>query len=111
LEEIRRSDNTRKSLVRAWAEIPVDTLQGIRNLALMSVFFLTGCRVSAVTGACVGHVETDGIDQYLHRTEERNRKRRKILLDAARPVFASRARLTRSPIRRWHVMLCPCFDA
>jgi len=31
-------------------------LQGIRDLALMSVFFLTGCRVSAVTGACVGHM-------------------------------------------------------
>ena len=52
----------------------------MRDLALMSVFFLTGCRVSAVTGACVGH--------YLNVTEKRNRKRRKILLDAARPVLA-----------------------
>src|SRR5262249_43243535 len=32
----------------------------IRDLALMSVFFLTGCRVSAVVGACVGHLETEG---------------------------------------------------
>ena len=55
---------------------------------MMSVFFLTGCRVSAVTGACVGHLETDGVDHYLHVTEKRNRKRRKILLDAARPVLA-----------------------
>jgi hypothetical protein len=31
-------------------------------LAMMSVFFLTGCQVSAVTGACVGHPETDGVD-------------------------------------------------
>ena len=54
----------------------------------MSVFFLTGCRVSAVTGACVGHLETDGVEHYLHVTEKRNRKRRKILLDAARPVLA-----------------------
>jgi hypothetical protein len=38
----------------------------------MSVFFLTGCRVSAVTGACVGHLETDGIEHYLHVTEKRN---------------------------------------
>jgi len=68
--------------------IPTDTLQGIRDLALMSVFFLTGCRVSAVTGACVGHLETDGVDHYLNVTEKRNRKRRKILLDAARPVLA-----------------------
>ena len=59
---------------------------------MMSVFFLTGCRVSAVTGACVGHLETDGIDHYLHVTEKRNRKRRKILLDAARPVLAYVAR-------------------
>ena len=54
----------------------------------MSVFFLTGCRVSAVTGACVGHLETDGVEHYLHVTEKRNKKRRKILLDAARPVLA-----------------------
>jgi Phage integrase family len=68
--------------------IPADTLQGIRDLAMMSVFFLTGCRVSAVTGACVGHLETDGVEHYLHVTEKRNKKRRKILLDAARPVLA-----------------------
>jgi integrase len=68
--------------------IPTDTLQGIRDLALMSVFFLTGCRVSAVIGACVGHLETDGVEHYLHVTEKRNKKRRKILLDAARPLLA-----------------------
>ncbi len=64
----------------------------MRDLALMSVFFLTGCLVSAVTGACVGHLETDGVDFYLNVTEKRNRKRRKILLDAARPVLAYVAR-------------------
>jgi site-specific recombinase XerD len=68
--------------------IPTDMLQGIRDLALMSAFFLTGCRVSAVTVACVGHLETDGVEHYLHVTEKRNKKRRKILLDAARPVLA-----------------------
>ena len=46
-------------LVKAY---PAETLQGIRDLALMSVFFITGCRVSAVTGACVGHLETDGVE-------------------------------------------------
>src|SRR5215470_15740427 len=55
---------------------------------MMSVFFLTGCRVSAVVGACVGHLETDGVERYLHITEKRNKKRRKILLDAARSVLA-----------------------
>jgi len=68
--------------------IPIETLQGIRDLALMSVFFITGCRVSAIVQACVGHLETDGVEHYLHVTEKRNKKRRKILLDAARPVRA-----------------------
>jgi integrase/recombinase XerD len=68
--------------------VRADSLQGLRDLAMMSVFLLTGCRVSSVTGACVGHLETDGVDHYLHVTEKRNRKRRKILLDAARPLQA-----------------------
>jgi site-specific recombinase XerD len=79
---------TQRQAIALLEAIPTDTLQGIRDLALMSVFFLTGCRVSAVTGACVGHLETDGIEHFLHVTEKRNRKRRKILLDAARPVLA-----------------------
>ena len=45
---------TQKQAIALLEAIPADTLQGIRDLALMSVFFLTGCRVSAVTGACVG---------------------------------------------------------
>ena len=53
----------------------------------MSLFFLTGCRVSAVAGACVGHLQIDGVEHDLHVSENRNTKR-KILLDAARPVLA-----------------------
>src|SRR3954452_15565235 len=83
---------TQRQAITMLEAIPGDTLQGIRDLALMSVFFLTGCRVSAVTGACVGHLETDGVEHFLHVTEKRNRKRRKILLDAARPVLAYVAR-------------------
>jgi integrase len=79
---------TRLQAIALLEAIPTDTLQGIRDLALMSVFFLTGCRVSAVTGACVGHLEHDGVDHYLNVTEKRNKKRRKILLDAARPLLA-----------------------
>src|SRR5204862_6317298 len=75
---------TQKQAIALLEAIPSDTLQGIRDLAMMSVFFLTGYRVSAVVGACVGHLETDGVEPYLHVTEKRNRKRRKILLDAAR---------------------------
>jgi integrase len=54
----------------------------------MSVFFLTGCRVSAVVSARVGDLESDGVEHYLHVTEKRGKKRRKILLDAARAVRA-----------------------
>ena len=54
-----------------------------RDLALMSVFFITGCRVSAIIHACVGHLETDRVEHYLHVTEKRGKRRRKILLDAA----------------------------
>jgi len=45
-----------------------------------------------VTGACLGHLETDGVEHYLHVTEKRNKKRGKILLDAGRPVLAFVAR-------------------
>jgi hypothetical protein len=65
--------------------IPADTLQGIRDLALMSTFLLIGCRAAAVTGSYVGHLETDGVDHFLHVTEKRNRKQWKIHLDAAGP--------------------------
>src|SRR5262245_35386637 len=51
---------TQKRATTLLEAIPSDTLQGIRDLAMMSVFFLTGCRVSAVVGTCVGHLETDG---------------------------------------------------
>ena len=79
---------TQRQAISLLEAIPAETLQGIRDLALVSVFFITGCRVSAVTGACVGHLETDGVEHYLNVTEKRNKKRRKILLDAARPVRA-----------------------
>ena len=79
---------TQRQAIALLEAIPTGTLQGQRDLALMSVFFLTGCRVSAVTAACVGHLETDGVEHYLHVTEKRNRKRRKLLLDAARPLLA-----------------------
>ena len=61
---------TQQQAIALLEAIPTDSLQGIRDLALMSVFFLTGCRVSAVTGACVGHLETDGVEHYLQRHRE-----------------------------------------
>ena len=79
---------TQRQAIDLLDAIPADTLQGQRDLALMSVFFLTGCRVSAITAACVGHLETDGVEHYVNVTEKRNKKRRKLLLDAARPLLA-----------------------
>ena len=79
---------TQRQAISLLEAIPTETLQGIRDLALMSVFFITGCRVSAIVHACVGHLETDGVEHYLHVTEKRGKRRRKILLDAARPVLA-----------------------
>jgi site-specific recombinase XerD len=79
---------TERQAIALLEAIPTDTLQGIRDLALMNVFFITGCRVSAIVQACVGHLESDGVEHYLHVTEKRNKKRRKILLDAARPLRA-----------------------
>ena len=78
---------TREQAVALLEAIPTDTLQGLRDLAMLQTFFITGCRVSAVIGACVGHLEFDGVEHFLHVTEKRNRRARKILLDAARPVL------------------------
>src|SRR5262249_58758834 len=79
---------TQKQAVALLEAIPTDTLQGVRDFALMSVFFLTGCRVSAVVAARVGDLKTDGVEHYLHVTEKRGKRARKILLDAARAVLA-----------------------
>lgn len=78
---------TTKQAIEMLEAISTDTLQGIRDLAMLQTFFVTGCRVSAITGACVGHLEFDGVEHYLHVTEKRDKKTRKILLDATRPLL------------------------
>ena len=67
---------TEKQAAAFLEAIPTDTLQGIRDLALMSVYFITGCRASAIINTCVGHLETDGVEHYLNVTEKRHKKRR-----------------------------------
>src|SRR5438093_877078 len=57
---------TQKQAIALLEVIPTDTLQGLRDFALISVFFLTGCRVSAVVAARVGDLEHDGVEHYLH---------------------------------------------
>ncbi len=78
---------TSKQAVSLLEAIATDTLRGLRDLALLQTYFITGCRVSAILTACVGHLEFDGAEHYLHVTEKRNRKARKILLDAARAIL------------------------
>jgi site-specific recombinase XerD len=79
---------TTKQAVSLLEVIPTETLKGLRDFALISTFFITGCRLSAIIAACVGHLEHDGVEHYLQVTEKRNKKSRKILLDAARAVLA-----------------------
>jgi hypothetical protein len=55
---------TQRKAVALREAIPTDSLQGFRDMVLMSVFFLSGRRVSAVIGACVSHLETDGVDGH-----------------------------------------------
>jgi site-specific recombinase XerD len=65
--EVQRNSTpalTSKEAVALLQAIPEGTLQGVRDFALMTVFFVTGCRVSAIVSACVGHLETDGVDHY-----------------------------------------------
>ncbi len=78
---------TSRQAVALLEAIPTDTLQGLRDSALLQTYFITGCRVSALLAACVGHLEFDGVEHYLHVTEKRNRKVRKILLEASRAIF------------------------
>jgi site-specific recombinase XerD len=65
---------TQKQAIALLEAVPTDTLQGVRDFALLSVFFITGCRVSAVVGARVGDLETDGVEHYLHVTEKRGKR-------------------------------------
>src|SRR5262245_9561291 len=79
---------TQRQAVSLLEAIPTGTLHGVRDFALMSVFFLTGCWVSAVVAARVGDLESDGVEHYLLVTEKRGKRARKILLDAAGAVRA-----------------------
>ena len=45
---------TERQAISLLEAIPTETLQGIRDLALMSVFFITGCRVSAIVQPASG---------------------------------------------------------
>jgi len=68
--------------------IPQDTLKGVRDLAMMSTYFTTAYRASAVVTARVGDLEVRGGDVYLHAVEKRGRETRKNLFQAADAIRA-----------------------
>ena len=63
-------------------------LLALRDYALLFTFFRTACRVSAIAGVSVGHVERSDTDWYLRVTEKGNKRARKILLEAAPALLA-----------------------
>jgi site-specific recombinase XerD len=64
------------------------TLVGLRDHALLFVFFKTACRCSAVASARVGNLERTDTDYYLLVREKGNKRQRKALLEAAPAVRA-----------------------
>ena len=63
------------------------TLSGIRDHAMLFVFFKTAARCSAVASACVGNIERTDTDYYLTIREKGNKHPRKALLEAAPAVL------------------------
>lgn len=64
------------------------TIVGLRDHAMLFVFFKTACRCSAVAGAKIGHLERTDVDYYLLVREKGNKRQRKALLEAAPAVLA-----------------------
>ena len=60
-----------------------DTLLGVRDHAILFVYFKTACRSRAIALAKVGDLERTDFDWYLAVTEKGNRRQRKPLLEAA----------------------------
>lgn len=63
------------------------TLLGLRDHALLFVFFKTACRCSAVANARVGNIERTDTDLYLLVREKGGKLHRKALLEAAPAVL------------------------
>src|SRR5439155_16756066 len=78
------SENEAKLLLHAPDE---NTLQGIRDYALLFTFFVTACRVSAIANANVGDLERTDTSWYLVVHEKGGKRQRKSLLQAADQVL------------------------
>lgn len=60
---------------------------GVRDQALLFVYFKTACRCSAIINAKVGDLERTDTDWYLSVKEKRDQVRRMALLEASGPVL------------------------
>jgi site-specific recombinase XerD len=63
------------------------TVIGLRDHALLFVYFKTAARCSAVRNACIGDIERTDFDWYLVVREKGGKTQRKSLLDAAPAVL------------------------
>lgn len=64
-----------------------NTPGGIRDHAMLFVFFKTACRCSAIANARIGHIERTDTDFYLLVREKGGKLQRKALLEAAPAVL------------------------
>jgi integrase/recombinase XerC/integrase/recombinase XerD len=63
------------------------TMAGVRDHAMLFVFFKTACRVSAVANATIGSVERSGLDLYLVVEEKGGKRQRKALLESSNSLL------------------------
>lgn len=65
----------------------LDTLAGVRDHAMLFVFFKTACRVSALASATIGSLERSDHEFYLVVEEKGGKRQRKALLESSPALF------------------------
>lgn len=64
-----------------------ETVLGLRDFALLFMYFKTACRSRAIARAKVGDLEQTDFDWHIVVTEKGSKRQRKPLLEAAPPLF------------------------
>ncbi len=64
-----------------------NTIAGIRDHAMLFVFFKTACRVSAIANAKIGSIERSDLDFYLVVQEKGGKRQRKALLESSNSLL------------------------
>ena len=65
----------------------LNTMAGIRDHAMLFVFFKTACRVSAIANAKIGSIERSDLDFYLVVQEKGGKMQRKALLESSNSLL------------------------